>query len=349
MSPAAPQKPNFNVTDNDFLAMGLDYDPAADANAQMPPVLPTEYVYGNRDQGYTCTAEFSGEWKPGVTPKDGKKYAQVAMLLTIQDCTKDPSMNGRKLRFDAKTLIFEGSKTSTAQSIIQAAGFGNELMTRPKTVQTLMELINHIVQTKRLIPNVLVDWEARFWDNDAKVALAQPVRGWEKFPKDEGTGAPNPKISRTVFVNNVQQLVERSAQNIVRFAPMGKPGQQTGAPVINLAPAMSAPVSAPANAMNAPAPNWAAQPQQPQQQPQFAPPPQVAPVGPPPGAQMSPDGQHYWNGQQWVPVAAAASAAMPQQPQQPQFAAPPANTPPQTYTPAPGSAPVSAPPVLFGT
>jgi hypothetical protein len=347
----APQQqrmqPNFNVTDQDFLNMALEYDPNADANAAMPPVLPTEYVFGSKDQGYTCTAEFSGEWKPMVTSQ-GKKYAQVAMLLTIVDCVKNPAMNNRKLRFDAKTLVFEGSLTSMAQSIIQAAGYGQELLTRPKTVQTLMELINHIVNTKRRINNVLVDWEARFWDKDQidprtgknGVALANPVKGWEKFPKDQTTGMPVPEISRTTAMGPT----ERNAQMVVRFASVGKPtGQPVGQPVINLAPAMQVPVSQPTTALNAPAPQWGApapQPQQPMQQPQQQ---QWQPQAPP-MQQAS---------QQQQPMQQPQQFQLPMQPmqvnqpvQQPMFQQPPA--PPATYQPQQAQA-VQAPPVIFGS
>jgi hypothetical protein len=238
-----------------FLDIDLGYDPSADANALLPPVLPTEYLFGNVTEGYQCTVEFAesdpskrfmkAETKP--TARVGARpYIFAELMLVIQNCTKQPAMNGRRIPYRAMTLTSEGMKTNGMQALIQATSKAHELNSLPRTPFTLLKLITEIVNTKTVLSSI-VDWEASFYDKEAAKDIAPRIRGWRNFLNPQ-TGVINEEI--TIHVNTPlgPKQETRKPRPTVRFITYGT---QAPRQAVNLA-SFQAVAQAPAFAPNAP-------------------------------------------------------------------------------------------------
>ena len=266
--PQGSQQNAPSLTSPEFLNMALDYDPQADANAKLPPITPSEIMFGNLTTGYQVTATID-KWET-ATSQQGQPYAKATMVLTI---VNNQAMNGRMLRFYVSTLVSQNMKTSSAQQIIQAAGLGPQLATQPKTVGTLMNMVNHICQNKIVFSGV-VDWEARFWDSTVPnpqtgklgMEIAPSVRGYRNFPLDS-KGMPLPEITRMVTVNGVPRQETRTA--IMTFHPLTPANNGSNAGTPQFAQTHTQPQFAQVQQPQ----QFAQQPQmQTQPQPQFQPP-----------------------------------------------------------------------------
>lgn len=290
------QQATFNLTDPSFLDSAVNYDADIDANISTPPVLPSEFAGKDPNFTYTVTAEFAQGWQGAVVTKGasmGAKYAKCTLLLTIENCTQYPAMNGRKLRYDVSTLLYSSSPVSKAQGVIQAAGWTPQLKQAPKTQKSLMDLVTAIVQQKVRM-HCTVDWEARMWDKERQQEVWS-VRGWRNFPIDPNSGEPVPTITKQLVLNGAPVTDTRNAQMVVRLVSQ-KGTQAQAQPSISFAMPQAAPQGAMQPQAQA-APQMQQAPQQPQQmQMQYTPQPQQ-PQQPQPQPTFAPPAQQQYNAQ----------------------------------------------------
>lgn len=327
---STPQPLSQTPADMQFLDIDLGYDPSADANALLPPVLPTEYLFGNVTEGYQCVVEFAeadpakrfmkAETKPSARA-GARPYIYVELMLVIQNCTKQPAMNGRRIPYRAMTLTSEGMKTNGMQALIQATSKAQELNTLPRTPMTLLKLITEIVNSKTVLSGI-VDWEASFYDKEQGKDIAPRIRGWRNFLNPQ-TGVINEEI--TIHVNTPlgPKQETRKPRPTVRFITYGT---QAPRQAVNLA-SFQAVAQAPAFAPSA----------QPVSAPQAsnAPAPQAPSFNNPPANDFSlPAAQPVTQ-----PIAQPQPQQMPQQP--PAFAPPAAPQPPQAFAPQQASTPAA--------
>lgn len=291
---AEPQP--LSMTDSILNAEDTSINWEVDANASMPTVLPSEFVFGNADQGYLCSVSFADPTKTWMKDRtsDGREYIYAILNLTIEGCQQNPAMNGRKIRFIAKTLTQRNGVTQ-AMALIQGAGLQGELLNRPRTAQTQIDFINRIINTGIRV-YATVDWEASFWDKATKQNKAPERRGWRNFPL-----MPNGEPMNELTIASAQGTpLHAYARTNVRFvkpqasagnAPMPVANQPMQfAPQQQFAPPVPQQQFAPQPQQFAPAPAPVYQPQQQQfqqpQQQQFQPAPvhpayQAAPTGMP--------------------------------------------------------------------
>lgn len=320
---STPQPLSQTPADMQFLDIDLGYDPSADANALLPPVLPTEYLFGNVTEGYQCVVEFAeadpakrfmkAETKPSARA-GARPYIFVELMLVIQNCTKNPAMNGRRIPYRAMTLTSEGMKTNGMQALIQATSKAQELNTLPRTPMTLLKLITEIVNSKTVLTSI-VDWEASFYDKEQGKDIAPRIRGWRNFLNPQ-TGAINEEI--TIHVNTPlgPKQETRKPRPTVRFITYGT---QAPRQAVNLASFQQSAAFAPSA--------------QPVAQPVSAP---QAPLGNAPAPQ-APQAQGSFNFGSTTELVTQPVAQQPitqTQPQQPPaFAPPAAPQPPQAFAP----------------
>lgn len=302
------QQATFNLTDPSFLDSAVNYDADIDANISTPPVLPSEFAGNDPNFTYTVTAEFAQGWQGAVVTKGanmGAKYAKCTLLLTIENCTQRPTMNGRKLRYDVSTLLYSSSPVSKAQGVIQAAGWTPQLKQAPKTQKSLMDLVTSIVQQKVRM-HCTVDWEARMWDKERQQEVWS-VRGWRNFPIDPNSGEPVPTITKQLVLNGAPVTDTRNAQMVVRLVSQ-KGTQAQAQPSISfapqgaMAPQAQQPMQQPVQPQYQQAPQQTQQPQQPMQmQPQYtqpqAQPLQASQVAPQPQPTFAPPAAQQYNAQ----------------------------------------------------
>jgi hypothetical protein len=223
-----PQALSQTPADMQFLDIDLGYDPSADANALLPPVLPTEYLFGNVTDGYQCTVEFAevdpskrfmkAETKPSARA-GARPYVFCELMLIITNCTKNPAMNGRRIPYRAMSLTSEGMKTNGMQALIQATSKANDLNTLPRTPATLLNLIVQIVNSKTVLSSI-VDWEASFYDKEAGKDVAPRIRGWRNFMNPQ-TQQLNEEITIQINTPLGPKAETRKPRPTVRFVTYG--------------------------------------------------------------------------------------------------------------------------------
>lgn len=235
----------LTAADGELLNLTLAFDPDVDANQQMPPVLPSELLFGSLDRGYTAYAVYqnpSEPWKKDKT-KAGIPYISAPLFLVIDNCQQNPSMNGRRIRFQASSLVSAYQPTCSAQKLIQAVQGGTEMLkASARTVQALKEIVDRIVASGQRFM-IGVDWEGSFKHQSQKDPLKR-IRSWKDFPRNQN-GEPVPTMTENFGQFGVLQA---NAYMVPSFFTVGhkSPGQQfTPAPQAHSVPQQGVPQFAP--------------------------------------------------------------------------------------------------------
>lgn len=195
------------------------FNPEADANAQIPPPPKGIYVvklsFGEADA--------DKRWIAKMTESANEKYYLTNVVAEIIENPANPiDCIGRKVFSNAMTLVMKNTGTTSAQAIIQAMGYGNELLTRPKVHQTQMRLINELLANGELC-GMECDWEAQIYNKEKKTQEFR-LRGMNSFPKDKA-GNPIPmaiteegvEVPARAFVRRwltLEQLEELAAKGL---------------------------------------------------------------------------------------------------------------------------------------
>lgn len=230
------------------------FNPEADANAGLPPLPAGDYIA----RVYYTSADPDKIWAPKMSRKNKPYYGASVTLETVSN--KDPMTDGRKFTHNAMTLVTQGGTTS-CQALLQALGFGEQLMRSPKTAKAQIKLLNDALSGDAALVGVALEWEARFSvekkDGSGDYEELKRVRGMKKFDKD-ANGDPIPFVDYKGEYEGVQYDEQVPARNYVKnFIPLSDlQGAATSAAPSGQAPGNGEPASnqpAPARAAARPA------------------------------------------------------------------------------------------------
>lgn len=254
--------------------LASSFNPEADANALPPPIPKGLYV---------CKATFAENdpdkrWEKKILERTGEAYYQTGIVLEVIDNPANPAdLVGRKIYGSrVSTLVMSMTGTTQCQALIQGMDKGDELLTRPKTHQTQIRILNQELNEGGIV-GVNTDWEARRYDKALEKETFR-LRGMGAFPKNaDGTSQPfavaedGEEVPARNFVRNyltvdqVQERIEKASghteededgegqgevaepRNEPRTAPKPSASSQT-------APSASKPPAAPSRPVRRPVP-----------------------------------------------------------------------------------------------
>lgn len=188
------------------------FRPEADANASLPPIPAGNYqarvTYANDNEPDKIWVK-----KQQDASKGGKTYYMTQ--LRLETVGNGGEFDGRTMSFYASTLVFKGSGTTSIQQVLQPLGFGEQLMTRTRTVKTQIDLLNEALEGGQALVGIKVDWEAQVYDKEKDETTFGPIRGMKKFPLD-ANGNPAPEIFKDLKGRETPTGEAVMARNFIR-------------------------------------------------------------------------------------------------------------------------------------
>lgn len=188
----------------------LGFNPAADANALIPPVPQGEYpvILTFMEQ------DAEKRWKPAIWGSGTANEQKVYYAVLTATVYNSGEFDGRQVRHQVSTFTTSRMETNSIQAVIQGIGAGEKIVSNSRGA--LCVLLNQLLEGNGAAGIAELDWEANEMLDDETAAAYKAkgkkpfkLQGMKRFPKD-----PTKEGAFMPVVNH--EGVDCRARNFVR-------------------------------------------------------------------------------------------------------------------------------------